>query len=138
LIRRFQEAVETEATSVVLWGSGTPRREFLYADDLGDALVHLLRTYADPEPINVGYGDDVTIRELAEMVADVVGYDGEIVQDTSKPDGTPRKLLDVSRLNRLGWEPTVGLREGISRTHAWFMENRTTLRLPTRRPVVTA
>jgi GDP-L-fucose synthase len=121
LIRRFQEAAEVRAPSVVLWGSGTPRREFLYADDLGEALVRLLQVYDDSEPINVGVGRDVSIRELAELVADVVGFTGDIVQDVSKPDGTPRKLLDVSRLLGLGWQPKVPLGDGIKRTHKWFL-----------------
>src|SRR5439155_13138250 len=99
LIRRFHEAKVNGAEEVVLWGSGTPRREFLHVDDLADACLHLLEHYDEPEPINVGVGADVTIRELAELVARVVGYTGALSNDFSKPDGTPRKLLDVSRLN---------------------------------------
>lgn len=129
LIRRFHEAVEQNRDEVVLWGSGTPRREFLHADDLGRAIVHLLDGYDDPETINVGVGVDVTIRELAETVADVVGFAGEIVQDTSRPDGTPRKLLDVSRIRALGWEPRIGLREGIDSTYRWFVSHRADARL---------
>jgi GDP-L-fucose synthase len=129
LIRRFHEAAESGADSVVLWGSGTPRREFLHVDDLGRAIVHLLDVYDEPETINVGVGEDVTIRALAEIVADVVGFGGEIVQDTSRPDGTPRKLLDVSRLKALGWEPRIGLREGIESTYRWFVEHRAEARL---------
>jgi GDP-L-fucose synthase len=129
LIRRFHEAVETGADSVVLWGSGTPRREFLHVDDLGRAIVHLLDVYDEPETINVGVGEDVTIREVAEIVAEVVGFSGEIVQDTSRPDGTPRKLLDVSRLTALGWQPRIALREGIESTYRWFREHRAEARL---------
>jgi GDP-L-fucose synthase len=129
LIRRFHEAVEDGSERVVLWGTGTPRREFLHADDLGRAVVHLLDVYDDPSPINVGVGRDVTIRELAETVAEVVGFTGEIVQDTSRPDGMPRKLLDVSRIRALGWEPRVPLRNGIEDAHRWFVEHRSEARL---------
>jgi GDP-L-fucose synthase len=128
LIRRFHEAKESGASEVVLWGTGTPRREFLHVDDLAAASLFLLENYDSPETINVGVGEDVTIRELAEIVADVVGYDGELVQDTSKPDGTPRKLLDVSRINDLGWKATVPLRNGIAATYQWFLEHRAGLR----------
>lgn len=123
LIRRFHEAAKLGAGTVSLWGSGTPRREFLHVDDLGRAIVRLLEVYDEPEPINVGVGKDVSIRKLAEIVAEVVGFSGEIVQDISRPDGTPRKLLDVSRLNSLGWEPRIPLREGIERTYRWFIEH---------------
>lgn len=129
LIRRFHEAVERGRGEVVLWGSGTPRREFLHVDDLGRAIVHLLDVYDDPETINVGVGVDVTIRELAETVADIVGFTGAIVQDTSRPDGTPRKLLDVSRIRALGWEPRIGLRDGIASTYRWFVNHRAQARL---------
>jgi GDP-L-fucose synthase len=124
LIRRFHEAKERGAGEVVLWGSGTPRREFLHVDDLAAASLFLLENYDSPDTINVGVGKDVTIRELAEIVADVVGYDGELVQDQTKPDGTPRKLLDVSRINELGWAATVPLRDGIAATYHWFLEHR--------------
>ncbi|MGQ0576771.1 MAG: GDP-L-fucose synthase family protein [Pseudonocardia sp.] len=124
LIRRFHEAAEQDSDRVVLWGTGAPRREFLHADDLGRAVVHLLDRYDDPSPINVGVGEDVTIRELAETVADVVGFTGEIVQDRSRPDGTPRKLLDVRRIRALGWEPAIPLRAGIASTYRWFVEHR--------------
>jgi GDP-L-fucose synthase len=120
MIRRFHEAVQAGAGEVVVWGTGTPRREFLHVDDLARACVTLLEQYDDPAPINVGVGEDVSIRELAEIVAEIVGFDGSIVQDTSKPDGTPRKLLDVSRINALGWRPEIGLREGIARTYDWY------------------
>ncbi len=123
LIRRFHEAAELGADTVSLWGTGTPRREFLHVDDLGRAIVRLLEVYDESEPINVGAGKDISIRKLAEIVAEVVGFSGEIVQDTSRPDGTPRKLLDVSRLNSLGWEPRIPLREGIETTYRWFIEH---------------
>jgi GDP-L-fucose synthase len=123
LIRRFHEAKVRAQRQVVVWGTGTPRREFLHVDDLADAAVFLMRHYDDERPINVGVGEDVSVRELAELVAEVVGYQGEIVFDPSKPDGTPRKLLDVSRLHRLGWRPAIGLREGLQQTYQWFLEN---------------
>lgn len=128
LIRRFHQAKESGAGEVVLWGTGTPRREFLHVDDLAAACLFLLENYDSGDTINVGVGEDVTIRELAEVVADVVGYNGELVQDTSKPDGTPRKLLDVSRINDLGWTATVSLRGGIASTYEWFLQNRAELR----------
>lgn len=122
MIRRFHEARERDDPFVVCWGSGTPRREFLHVDDLAEACLHLLEHYDDPRPVNVGTGVDLSIRDLAELVADVVGYQGEIRWDTSKPDGTPRKLLDVSRLRDLGWSPPTALREGVESTYAWFTE----------------
>ena len=128
LIRSFHQAKESDAKEVVLWGSGTPRREFLHVDDLAAASLFLLENYDSADTINVGVGQDVTIRELAEIVAEVVGYDGELVQDTSKPDGTPRKLLDVSRINDLGWKANVPLREGIAATYQWFLEHRAEVR----------
>jgi len=128
LIRRFHEAKESGAGEVVLWGTGTPRREFLHVDDLAAASLFLLDNYDSAETINVGVGEDVTIRELAELVAVVVGYDGALVQDTSKPDGTPRKLLDVSKINDLGWKANVPLREGIASTYQWFLKHRAEIR----------
>ena len=128
LIRRFHEAKESGAREVVLWGSGTPRREFLHVDDLAAATLFLLENYDSPDTINVGVGEDLTIRELAEMVAHVVGYDGALAQDTSKPDGTARKLLDVSRINDLGWKATVTLRAGIASTYKCFLEHRAEIR----------
>jgi GDP-L-fucose synthase len=122
LIRRFHDAKQAGAAEVVLWGTGTPRREFLHVDDLADACLHLLEHYDAPEPINVGVGEDVTIRELAELVARVVGYTGAISNDLSKPDGTPRKLLDVSRLRALGWKPDIDLEPGVASTYAWYLE----------------
>ncbi len=121
MIRRFHEAKLAGAESVTLWGSGTPRREFLHVDDLAEACCSCWSTTTTPETINVGTGEDVTIRELAETVADVVGWHGEMLQDTSKPDGTPRKLLDVSRLTTLGWRAKTTLREGIESTYAWYL-----------------
>jgi GDP-L-fucose synthase len=128
LIRRFHEAKESRASEVVLWGTGTPRREFLHVDDLAAASLFLLENYDSPETINIGVGQDVTIRELAEIVADVVGYHGRLVQDTSKPDGTPRKLLDVGRINDLGWKAKIPLRDGIATTYKWFLEHQAKLR----------
>jgi GDP-L-fucose synthase len=123
MIRRFHEARQSGAESVTLWGTGTPRREFLHVDDLARACLFLLETYDDPAPINIGVGVDLTIRELAELVADVVGYDGRLEFDTSKPDGTPRKLLDVSRINALGWQAQIPLRDGVASTYDWFVAN---------------
>jgi GDP-L-fucose synthase len=121
LIRRFHEAREAGAAEVVAWGTGTPRREFLYVDDLADACAFLLRLEDPPDWINVGCGTDVTIRELTETVAAATGFAGRIVWDASKPDGTPRKLLDSARLNALGWRATTGLREGVARAYAAFL-----------------
>lgn len=128
LIRRFHEAKLEDRAEVVLWGTGTPRREFLFVDDLASACVFLIENFDSPETINVGVGDDISIRELGELVAEVVGYAGVIVQDLSKPDGTPRKLLDVSKLSDLGWKPSISLREGIEITYKWFLENEQNLR----------
>jgi GDP-L-fucose synthase len=122
MIRKFHEAT-VSGGSVTVWGTGAPMREFLHVDDLASAVLHLLRVYDSPETINVGTGVDVTIRELASTIADVVGYTGQVVWDSSKPDGTPRKLLDVSRLRALGWEPRIGLREGIASTYEWYLAN---------------
>lgn len=123
LIRRIHTAKCTGARTVAVWGSGTPRREFLFVDDLASALVFLLESYDDPEPINVGVGIDITIRELAETIAEVVGWDGEFHFDLSKPDGSPRKLLDVSRLTALGWRSGTSLRDGIKLTYEWYLAN---------------
>jgi GDP-L-fucose synthase len=123
LIRRIHEAKVRGEASVTVWGSGTPRREFLHVDDLADAVLYLLQTY-DAEPIvNIGWGQDVTIRELAELVMSVIGYNGRLILDSTKPDGTPRKLLDVSRLTSLGWQPRIALEDGIAQTYAWFKEH---------------
>ena len=121
LIRRIHEAKKTGAPEVVAWGTGAPRREFLYVDDLADACAFLLRLENPPDLVNVGTGTDVTIRELTELAASVVGYRGRIAWDTSKPDGTPRKLLDVSRLAGLGWRAKIVLREGVEKTYASFL-----------------
>ncbi|WP_143448480.1 GDP-L-fucose synthase [Kineosporia sp. A_224] len=129
LLRRFHEAKASGTPEVTIWGSGTPRREFLHVDDLADAVLFLLEHYDDPETINVGTGVDVTVRELAETVADVVGWEGRLVFDASKPDGTPRKLLDVSRLADLGWHARTGLREGVESTYRWFVEHHAAARL---------
>ena len=128
LVRRIHEAKETHAPEVVIWGSGTPRREFLYVDDLAKAALFLLDNYDQAETINVGVGEDLAIHELAQLIAETVGFEGELVQDASKPEGTPRKLLDVSRLNGLGWHATTSLREGISSTYAWYVDNLATVR----------
>ncbi len=128
LIRRFHEAKIRGDGELVVWGTGTPRREFLYMDDLANAVVHLMRTYDEEGMVNIGCGVDVTIRELAELVANVVGFTGQMRFDTSKPDGTPRKLMDVSRLTGLGWQPRVSLEEGIQRTYRWFVANEPTAR----------
>ncbi|RLV70281.1 NAD-dependent epimerase/dehydratase [Streptomyces sp. CBMAI 2042] len=121
LIRRFHEAQRDGAPEVTLWGSGSPRREFLHVDDLAAACVRLLEAYDGDAPVNIGCGEDLTIRELAENIAEVTGYQGRIGWDTSKPDGTPRKLLDVSRLTSLGFKPQIPLRDGIARTYAWWL-----------------
>ncbi len=123
LIRKVHEAKRLGRTEVEVWGTGAPRREFLYVDDLTDALVHLMKHYSGEDHINVGTGEDITIGELAELVAEVVGYAGSFRYDTSRPDGAPRKLLDVGRLSALGWRATTGLREGIRATYAWYLEN---------------
>ncbi len=123
LLRKFHEAKLAGAPTVTLWGTGTPRREFLHVDDLASACVHLAAHYDDAPIVNVGVGEDISIRALAELVRDVVGYRGELVQDPSKPDGTPRKLLDVSRLRALGWSASIGLREGIVGTYEWFVQH---------------
>jgi GDP-L-fucose synthase len=123
LIRKFHEAKQQGAPSVVVWGSGTPRREFLFVDDLADALVFLMNNYSEEGPVNVGVGEDVTIRELAELIGRIVGFDGEIHFDRTKPDGTPRKLLDVSRLHALGWRAHTALEDGIRTTYGWYLSH---------------
>lgn len=123
LIRRVHEARKSGSPEVVIWGTGTPRREFLHCDDLADALRFLFERDDLPEMINIGWGDDITIRDLAELICDVVGFDGELIFDHTKPDGTPRKLLDVSKLRSLGWEPRIPLERGIRQTYRWFLES---------------
>jgi GDP-L-fucose synthase len=120
LIRKFHDAKTRRDASVTLWGTGSPKREFLHADDLGRACLFLLENYDDDIAINVGFGEDISIRELAELIRKIVGFDGVITWDDSRPDGTPRKLLDVSRISALGWQPTIGLEEGIKSTYQWF------------------
>jgi GDP-L-fucose synthase len=120
LIRKFHDAKTRGDSSVTLWGTGSPKREFLHADDLGRACLFLLENYDDDIAINVGFGEDIPIRELAELISEIVGFDGVIIWDESKPDGTPRKLLDVSRISALGWKPTIGLEDGIKTTYQWF------------------
>jgi GDP-L-fucose synthase len=120
LIRRFHEAKVSGAKNVVVWGTGTPRREFLYVDDMADACVHLMKTYSGAELVNIGTGEDITIAEFARVVAEIVGYRGEISFDTTRPDGTPRKLLDVSRLAKLGWRATTSLHDGLERAYAAY------------------
>ncbi|HMD73089.1 MAG TPA: GDP-L-fucose synthase [Steroidobacteraceae bacterium] len=120
LIRRFHEAKSRGDPSVTIWGTGTPRREFLHVDDLADAVLHLLDTYDDEPIVNIGWSEDVTISELAQLVAAAAGFGGSVLFDASKPDGAPRKLLDTSRLTALGWRPKITLKDGIERTYAWF------------------
>nr|WP_294228552.1 GDP-L-fucose synthase [Prosthecobacter sp.] len=122
LIRRFHEAKQASLPEVTAWGTGSPRREFLHADDLADACAFLMKLENPPDLVNVGCGTDVTIRELVELVAETVGYQGKIVWDASKPDGTPRKLLDTSRINNLGWKPHISLKDGLVRTYQSFLE----------------
>ncbi|MFV0416568.1 MAG: GDP-L-fucose synthase family protein [Chthoniobacterales bacterium] len=122
LIRKAHEAKQASAETITVWGTGTPRREFLHADDLADACLFLLKEYDSSEIINIGYGEDVTIRELAEIVCEVVGFRGEIIYDSSKPDGTPRKLLNTSKLSDMGWKPKINLSDGIASAYKWFQE----------------
>ncbi len=123
LLRKAHEAKLRGDATMTVWGTGAPRREFLHVDDCADALLHVMRHYSDARPLNIGVGDDITIVELARLVARVVGFAGEIVHDTSKPDGTPRKLLDVSRLTALGWRASIPLENGIAEAYRWFVEN---------------
>jgi GDP-L-fucose synthase len=123
LLRRFHEAKVSGSNSMSAWGTGSPRREFLHVDDLAQACLFLLENYDDEIPINIGCGTDITIKELTELVAGVVGFTGNIEWDSSKPDGTPRKLLDTSRINNLGWRPTIQLSDGITETYRWLLDN---------------
>src|SRR5213082_1698656 len=123
LVRKAHEAKAQNEKQLIVWGTGKPRREFLHVDDLAAACLLLLEKYDSPEIINIGCGEDVTIRELAELVCEVVGFDGKLVWDKTKPDGTPRKLLDVTRIRKLGWQPTIPLRKGIAQTYEWFLAN---------------
>jgi GDP-L-fucose synthase len=128
LIRRYDEALAAGAASVTNWGTGTPRREFLHVDDMADACLHLLEHFDGPAQVNVGTGSDVTIREIAEIVAEVVGFDGDTEWDTTKPDGAPQKLLDVSKLAGAGWAAKIDLRTGLESTVAWYQAHATALR----------
>src|SRR6266508_979756 len=123
LVRKAHEAKVRKDQKLIVWGTGKPRREFLHVDDLASACVLILEKYDSPEIINVGCGEDISIRELAELICDVVGFDGELAWDTTMPDGTPRKLLDITKLGDLGWRPTIPLRDGIARTYEWFLAN---------------
>ena len=129
MIRKFHEAKTNGTPAVTLWGTGSPMREFLHADDLAAACLYLMENYSEPELVNVGTGTDVTIKELAETVKEVVGFEGELIWDTSKPDGTPRKLMDVSKLHAAGWQHTIELADGIALAYQDFLENHNTLRL---------
>jgi GDP-L-fucose synthase len=124
LLRKAHEAKTRNEKKLIVWGTGEPRREFLHVDDLASACLLLLEKYDSPEIINIGYGEDISIRELAELICDVVGFKGDVVSDTTKLDGTPRKLLDVSKIRALGWKPTISLRKGIAQTYEWFLANR--------------
>jgi GDP-L-fucose synthase len=125
LLRKAHIAKEEGKRELVVWGSGQPRREFLHVDDLAAACVFLLEKYDSPEIVNIGCGEDISIRELAELICDIVGFRGDLAWDTAKPDGTPQKLLDVSKIQSLGWHHRIGLRDGIARTYQWFLENET-------------
>jgi len=108
---------------VEVWGTGTPRREFLHVDDLADALVFLMKNYSDRQQVNVGWGRELTIAELVAMIADIVGYEGKVRYNTDYPDGTPRKLLDIAKIKKIGWEPKIDLRDGLTHAYNWFVEN---------------
>jgi len=123
LMRKAHEAKVRKDQKLIVWGTGKPRREFLHVDDLASACVLILEKYDSPEIINLGCGEDISIRELAELICDVVGFEGELAWDTTKPDGTPRRLLDVTKLRALGWKPAIPLRDGIARTYEWFRAN---------------
>ncbi|MHB0999820.1 MAG: GDP-L-fucose synthase [Armatimonadota bacterium] len=123
LIRRFHEAKVNHAPEITIWGTGTPRREFLHVDDLADAAVKVMNEYQDESFLNVGTGEDITIKELAETVMEITGYNGKLIFDSSKPDGTPRKLLDISRIRSFGWEPKITLYDGIASTYQWYKTN---------------
>ena len=130
LIRKFHDAKTIGKASVTLWGTGSPKREFLHADDLGRACVFLLEHYDDEVAVNVGVGEDIAIKDLAELIRTIVGFQGDIVWDRSKPDGTPRKLLDISRMETLGWKAKIGLEDGIRATYEWFLKSSADERLP--------
>jgi GDP-L-fucose synthase len=123
LIRRFHEAKDRGDDRVAIWGTGAPRREFLHVDDLADALVFLIERYSDESHVNIGWGEDISIAELAALIAEVVGFTGRLAYATEKPDGMPRKLLDVSMLDKMGWRPKIGFREGLADAYRWFVAN---------------
>lgn len=123
LIRKFHDAKERGDKAVEVWGTGSPRREFLHVDDMADASVYLMNNYDGTDIVNIGVGEDVTIRELAELVKDIVGFNGSLLFDSAKPDGTPRKLLDVSRLHAIGWKANISLSDGVSQTYRWYLDN---------------
>ena len=124
LIRKAHEAKRGGLDTLTIWGSGSPRREFLHVDDCADACVHLIKRYSAAEHVNVGYGEDITIHDLALLVADIVGFEGDIVRDETKADGTPRKLMSANRLHAQGWQPKIALREGIEATYRWFLDHK--------------
>jgi GDP-L-fucose synthase len=132
LLRKFHEAKVRGEASATVWGSGRPLREFLHVDDLADALLFLMERYSGEEHVNVGVGEDLSIADLARLVAEVVGFRGELVFDASKPDGTPRKLVDTTKINALGWQPRIGLREGLAATYRWFLDHQADLRAAAR------
>jgi len=121
LIRKFHEAKINNIPSVELWGTGSPYREFLFVDELADACYFLMQNYNEPGIVNIGTGEDITIKELADLIRSIIGFNGEIIWDTTKPDGTPRKLLDVNKLNSLGWKSCLSLKEGIEKTYKWYL-----------------
>ena len=123
LMRRFHEAKVSGSKEVTVWGTGTPLREFLNVDDLADAVVFLMENYSGVEHVNVGSGKEVTIKELAELIKEVVGFEGDLVWDSTKPDGTPRKLMDSSKLAKVGWTPKISLKEGLQETYKWYLQN---------------
>ncbi|MEP7210516.1 MAG: GDP-L-fucose synthase [Alphaproteobacteria bacterium] len=123
LLSKFHTAKMTHAPEVEVWGTGTPRREFLHVDDLADALVFLMKNYSEQQQVNVGWGREITIAELVTVIAEVVGYGGKVRYNTDYPDGTPRKLLDIAKIKKLGWEPKISLREGLAHAYAWYVEN---------------
>ena len=135
LIRKFHEAKIDGAMTVEVWGSGTPRREFLHVDDLADACVFLMQNYSSPDIVNIGWGKDVSILELAQLIRGIVGFEGQLTFDPSKPDGTPRKLLDIARMQTLGWQPKIELDEGITSTYEWFRKVVADQTKPIRMPV---
>lgn len=124
LIRKFVQAKQQNSPEVVVWGTGMPKREFLFVDDLAEACVWAMQNYTENQWLNVGTGEDITIKEVAELISEIVGYKGKIIFDTSKPDGTPRKLLDVSLINSKGWKANVSLREGLEKTIDWYLKNK--------------